>query len=140
MATSQISVIRAAITTVFTTAGLTAFSYPPGDTAGSKSFVYLDEVTADQSHLVFGGSRDESLSVSGVIYTEAPGASATDAKTAEDAALVILAAIEDGLRSSATLTGAAFHAEVSNYRSKPLAGDGNRVHVIEFDLDVEVHI
>lgn len=140
MASSQISAIRTAIVSVFTAAGITAFGYPPGDTAGTKSFVYLEEVAADQSHLVFGGARDETLTVSGVVYTESAGATVAVAKTAEDAALVILAAVEDSLRTSDTLSAAAFHAEVSSYRSKPMAGDGARVHVIEFDLDVEVHI
>ena len=144
MASSQISDVRQALVTVFTNAGHTAFAYPPGDnvTTSTKEFTYLDTVSSTQEHHTFGGSREEQLRVEGVVFVSKAGASDAVAKTAEDAALAVVADLESGLRTTPGLSDAdVFHAQFTGIESSEVLADpGNRVCVLRFTVGVEAHI
>jgi hypothetical protein len=133
MATSQSSVIRAALKAIFTTAGHTAFAYKPGDTAGAKEYVFFGESTELQEFLDLAGNRMETIDLTGVIRSSKPGANDTQAKAAEDAARTVLASLESSLVTDVTLGGACMQAELVGPMSVDvLADDNSRVALIEF--------
>ena len=139
MASSAISTVRSGLKAIWTAAGVQAFEFPPGQPT-TPDYVFIGDITGEQEHLTFGGSRVETLDVEAFIYCESPGAGDTEAAAAEDAALAILKVVEDSLRSSSTISGAAFHAQIDNYISRPAVLDGVRAHTIELTISVEVHI
>ena len=139
MASSAISTVRTQLAAIWTAAGIQNFEFPPGQPT-TPNYVFIGDIEASQEHLTFGGSRIESMDVEAFIYCETAGAGDTEAAAAEDAALAILQDVEDSLRTSSTLTGNVFHAQISDYRSRPGVLDGIRAHTIELSIDVEVHI
>ena len=139
MANSAISETRSRLTAIWTAAGLQAFKFPPGQPT-TPNYVFVGDIEGSQEHLTYGGSRVETLDVEAFIYCESAGAGDAEAVAAEDAALAILADVEDSLRSDSTLSGDVFHAQVSNYTSRPGVLDGVRAHTIELSIAAEVHI
>lgn len=146
MATSKIGVIRAALKTAISAqlSGVNVFAFPPGEAAlvgvTAYEFVALAGADGDQSHLVFGGGRDETVTFSGVVYAAKPGSGDTVFASAEDRALVLLAGVETALTSDDTPGAGTFHGEVTGYRVDH-GSDGERAWcTVDFDVDVESHI
>ena len=146
MATSKIGVVRAALKTAIAAklSGVNVFAFPPGEAAlvgvSAHEFVALARAEGTQSHLVFGGTREEDIVVSGVLYAAKSGSGDTVFTTAEDRALVLLAGVEDALTSDDTPGANTFHGQVTNYRVDH-GSDGDRSWcAIEFDIEVESHI
>ena len=139
MATSQHSAIRAALKTVFTNAGHTFYSYNPGDRANSREFGYFNEVSATQEFFTLDGTRAETLTIDGTIKVVKPGASDTDAKAAEDAALAILDDLETSLTDDPTLSAAGWQVElVGPTQTEVFPGDGSRICLLDFVVQAEV--
>jgi hypothetical protein len=146
MATSKIGVIRAALKTAISAqlSGVNVFAFPPGDDAlagvSAHEFVALSGAEGTQNHLVFGGTREENIVLSGVLYAAKPGSGDTVFTTSEDRALVLLAGVEDALTSDDTPGANTFHGQVTNYRVDH-GSDGERAWcAIEFDIEIESHI
>lgn len=139
MATSQHSAIRAALKTVFTNAGHTFFSYNPGNRANTKEYGYFNEVSASQDWFTIDGTREETLTIDGTIRVTKPGASDTDAKAAEDAALAILDDLETSLATDPTLSAAGFQVElIGPNQTEVFPGDGERICLLDFVLSATV--
>ena len=146
MASSKIGTTRAALKTLIVAqlSGVNVFSFLPGDKAlegtSSYEFVSLADVgSASQDHLVFGGAREETFTMTGIVWVAKSGTGDTQAAAAEDRALVLLAGVEDAIRGDDT-PGTSFHAEVTGYRIRNGADDARAWSQVEFDIDVEAHI
>lgn len=119
--------------------GVTVNAYPQVD-AGRGDLIVLGDVSAAQTHLDFGGDRDETYSLNGEVVAPKDGGHLSDATAAETRALAIFASIENTLRDDPTVSGSVFHAQIASYRSEVLIDERGYIGHIEFTIDVEAHI
>jgi hypothetical protein len=145
MATSQVSVFREALRSAVAaslTAGPTVYAYDPGssNTDSVGELVYFGTATANQSHLTFGGARQEEISLDVIIYVRRPGAGQTQAKAAEDRALELFGEIEDAIRDDPDLN-AVFHVQVTGPNEvEAIIDAGNRGCLLRGTVEGEAHI
>jgi hypothetical protein len=146
MATSQIQTVRAALQSDIAAqlSGVNVFAYPPGDEAlegvTAYEYVALGAADFDQTHLTFGGSREETFDLDGFIWVRKAGAGDTIAAAAETRAQQLLAGVEAALRADSTISSSAFHGQLTTGTSTPAADSEGRVHGIEFTISIETHI
>ena len=120
--------------------GVSVFAYPPGDEAPQTDLIYLEDDDPTQTNLVFGGSREETINLEGVVWVMKPGAGDTVAGAAEQRCLAIAASIENELRDDPTVNSAVFNAEYENGRGTPGVNPDGRTHLKRFTITAEAHL
>ena len=150
MATSTLNDFRgnlaANITTQLATdatTGVTVFKFPPGDQAPSTDYLFIGRVETDQTRLVYGGPRSETLTADVVVYVEQAGAGDTVADTVEQRALTIAASIENTLRADPTVdsgTPAVWDAEYAGHEAEPGVTPDGRYTTLTATVTAESHI
>lgn len=140
MATSRISAVRQAIAATMSGSGWEVRAHNPGDSAGSRSVVYLGEASSSQEHLTLDGGRLETIGFQGAVRTVSDGAGDAEAIAAEDAALAIVADLETAFRAN-PLLGGAFQVEFTGpLESEVLAAEQQRIAVVTFVVVARVAI
>jgi len=146
MSTSKIVTFRNAFATALAaqltsdgTSGVTVRKYPVAE-PDREDMVTLGNASASQEHLALGGSRWERFTLDGDIMTPASGGSTDEASEAETRALVVLASVENVLRSDPTFTSAVFHAQIASYSSEALVDTQGYIGHVTFTVEVEAAI
>lgn len=146
MSTSRVPALRSALKSVFAaqlvTDGVTATvtEFDPGDEQTKVDCVWFGSIRSQQAEHTFGGSRAESMIAEGFVRVMRPGAGDTVAAAAEDQAHVILASLEDALRSDITVGSAVFDCVIAGHESGYATDPEGRICVVAFDVEAEAHI
>lgn len=146
MATSTIGTVRSALDTLISAqlSGINVFSFMPGDKAfeGAAGYEFValgDVLSGTQDHLSFGGSREETFTMQGIVFVAKSGTGDAQSAAAEDRALVVLAGVENALRGDDT-PGSVFHGEIAGYQVRNGTGDARAWSQVEFEIDIVAHI
>lgn len=111
-----------------------------GDDMQSTDTVWFGKIKGKQSEHMFGGSREETLTVEGFCFVTTSGAGETVAATSEDRAFTILASVEQALRTDPTLTTVVFDATIVDTESNPGVTPEGRYTFVKFTIDASAYI
>ncbi len=148
MATSRLRATRTGLVTAITNqlttdgvTGVTVTAYIPTSTEATREDrVWFDNISLSQQHMVMGGGREETLTVTGQIRAFKAGGSVTEQGEAEDRAEDILASVENAIRTDPDIASAVFHGQLVSAESSPDFDETGAIGRIEFTLSVEAHL
>jgi len=142
MSTSTVVAFRTALATAIAaqltsdgTTGVTIHKHNVVD-RGAGDVIELGRADVTQQHLAYGGSREEAYTLTGKIYAPISGGTDTEAGEAETRAYLILASIENTLRTDPTVSTSVFHAEIASYGGEAEIYEAAYVGELDFTIDV----
>ncbi len=101
---------------------------------GTEYIIVATEVNLSQDYASLGArSRDEDVTITGVLATKAPGNVAV-AQANRERAWELLAEIEQVVKGDPSLGGVGYNAHVSRALYRPFVDDTGRVGIVEFDV------
>ena len=147
MATSTLGTFRANLVTNIAaqlttdgTTGVTVKNFPPGDQATATDLVFIAGITTEQTRLVFGGPRAETLTAEVIVWVQQAGAGDTLAAAVEDRALEIAASVENTLRTDPTVGSEVWDAEYAGHDAEPGVTPEGRYTTLTVTVTAESHI